>query len=328
MKQWINFREVKDSATMEHAMSRYAVQLKDAGPGIIRGRCPLPMHESDSATSFSVDIRRNIWACHSASCVAARAGRIGGNVLDFVALMEGCSIREAGILLQGVRVRSNLINAPTPPVQRSRRIAKNPPLAFRLKPLIEQHSYLVERGVDASLASHFGIGYFGGPGVLSGRIAIPIHNSSGQLVAYAGRAVDGSEPKYLFPAGFRKSAELFNLHRARATESDELIVVEGFFDCIRVHQAGFPNAVALMGCTITPQQVDHLCDYSLRVVLLLDGDPAGRHASPVISCKLEARGLSVKTLRLPEARQPDSMLLLDLQMLVDPAPDEKGRHRV
>ena len=182
--------------------------------------------------------------------------------------------------------------------------------------------------MDASLAAQFGIGYFGGPGILAGRIAIPIHNASGQLVAYAGRAVDGSEPKYLFPAGFRKSAELFNLHRVGATESDELIVVEGFFDCIRVHQAGFQNAVALMGCTITPQQVDHLCGYGLRVVLLLDGDSAGRRAASEISCKLEARGLSVKTLLLPEAQQPDSMLLLDLQRLLHPSPDEEGRHRV
>jgi CHC2-type zinc finger protein len=100
MKQWVNFRAVKNSVTMEQALARYSILLKAAGADIIRGRCPLPMHESKAAFSFSVDTRRNIWACHSESCVRSRGGRIGGNVLDFVASMEGCSIREAAVRLQ------------------------------------------------------------------------------------------------------------------------------------------------------------------------------------------------------------------------------------
>ena len=68
-----------------------------------------------------------------------------------------------------------------------------------------------------------------GPGLMSGRVVIPIHDERGRWVAYAGRAVDGRKPRYRFPAGFGKSQVLFNFHRAAATRSDTVLVVEGFF---------------------------------------------------------------------------------------------------
>jgi hypothetical protein len=70
------------------------------------------------------------------------------------------------------------------------------------------------------------------------------HDEHGFLVAYAGRSIDGTEPKYRFPARFRKSVVLFNLHRAVGC-GDSVIVVEGFFDAVNVHQAGLPCVVAL-----------------------------------------------------------------------------------
>jgi hypothetical protein len=120
---------------------------------------------------------------------------------------------------------------------------------------MEQHPYLISRGVDKATARWFGMGYRHSPGFLGGRIIIPIHNGAGKLVACAGRSDDSSEPKYLFPPGFRKSAELFNLHRAGSSPSRELILVEGLFDRVRVHQAGFSNIVALMGCAIGRRQI-------------------------------------------------------------------------
>jgi len=83
---------------------------------------------------------------------------------------------------------------------------------------------------------HICLGLYTGKGLLRGRIVIPIHNASGELIAYAGPAIDGQEPKYRFPAGFRKSLVLFNLHRAIATNGKTMIAVEGFFDTIAVHQ--------------------------------------------------------------------------------------------
>jgi DNA primase len=72
-------------------------------------------------------------------------------------------------------------------------------------------------------------------------------NSTGELVAYARRAVSDARPKYKLPVGFRKSLKVYNFHRAAIDGGDRVIVVEGYFDCLRVHQAGFPHLVALMG---------------------------------------------------------------------------------
>ena len=86
---------------------------------------------------------------------------------------------------------------------------------------------------------------------MTGRIAIPIHNESGELVAYCGRWTrepPEERPKYLLPSAFHKSQVIFNLHRAMENIGDkELIVVEGFFGLFHIWQAGFENAVALMG---------------------------------------------------------------------------------
>lgn len=82
---------------------------------------------------------------------------------------------------------------------------------------------------------------------MKGRLVIPIHNRAGDLVAYAGCSIDNSEPKYRFPRGFLKSPELFNLHWALTMGSRDVVVVEGYFDCVNVHQAGIPHVVAMKG---------------------------------------------------------------------------------
>src|SRR5262249_36803935 len=93
-----DFKYLKEHVSIEHVLSHYGVKLRPAGPGNLRGHCPLPTHTSRvSVASFSVNLSLNVWSCQSASCIAARAGQIGGNVLDLVAAMERCSIREAGI---------------------------------------------------------------------------------------------------------------------------------------------------------------------------------------------------------------------------------------
>jgi DNA primase len=93
----------------------------------------------------------------------------------------------------------------------------NVPLKFALKYLDLAHPYLVERGLTQGTIADFGLGYCQ-KGIMAGRIAIPIHNEHGELVAYAGR-VPGDPPegegKYKFPMGFHKSSVVYNLHRAK-----------------------------------------------------------------------------------------------------------------
>ena len=312
MSQWVDFRVLKQTVGIEQVLASYRVDLQRTGPHQWRGRCPLPTHGSErSRQSFSVDTSRNVWACHSVSCCAVRQGRVGGNVLDLVAWLEGCSIREAALRLQdrgrGWRARiqvgeQHLVSKGSAGSSRPDAL---PPLPFSLRRL-RWHPYLDQRAVHPSTAAWFGIGYYAGSGFLRHRIVFPIPDSEGRLVAYAGRSLDGSEPRYLFPPGFRKSQVVFNLHRVGREAAGCAIVVEGFFDCLRVHEAGYHNVVALMGVTLSEVQQQLLLERFGKLVLMLDGDEAGRRASQQLAARLREK-VSLSVVALPSGWQPDQL---------------------
>jgi hypothetical protein len=105
MSGWVDFRMLKQSISIEQVLGSYGVKLQRVGHHQLRGLCPLPTHDSQrSRQSFSVDTAKNVWACHSASCGKLRQGRVGGNVLDLVARLEGCSIRNAALRPPGAGV--------------------------------------------------------------------------------------------------------------------------------------------------------------------------------------------------------------------------------
>ena len=116
------------------------------------------------------------------------------------------------------------------------------------------HPYLSDRGISDKTAREFGVGFYEGPGLMRGRLVIPIHNAQGKLIAYRDRSLDQTSPRYRVPPGFAKSEVLFNMHRAAATEDSAVVVVEGFFNCMKVHQAGIPSVVALIGIVLYEPQ--------------------------------------------------------------------------
>jgi len=299
----VAFRAVKAALSLEAVLRRYQVPgLRQRGQQLV-GPCPL--HGGRREDSFRVSLEKNLFHCFA--CQA------GGTVLDFVAMVERCSLREAALRLQ--QWFGGGPPGPLGNVRVREKEGENPVLPFTLEPLDYSHPYLVARSICRATATEFGIGFYGGPGLLRGRVVIPIANARGQTVAYAGRAVDGRQPKYLLPAGFRKSQELFNLHRAVATGSRRVIVVEGYFDCLRVHQAGFPAVVALMGLSLSaaPEQV--LRQRFESLILLLDGDAAGRAASRALAGRLSAR-CSLTVVSLPYETQPDQLSLAAIQRLL------------
>jgi DNA primase len=84
---------------------------------------------------------------------------------------------------------------------------------------------------------------------------------------------------------------VFNLHRAiefAARQGGVAIVVEGFFDCLKVHQAGYGNVVALMGASLSDRQSELLHTYFRELVVMLDGDEAGRRASQLLAARWPA----------------------------------------
>ncbi|PYT21298.1 MAG: hypothetical protein DMG57_39055 [Acidobacteria bacterium] len=317
MQGWTDFGAVKQAVSLEAVLRHYQVPvLRKRGHQLV-GRCPI--HRGQRDDSFRASLSKNAFHCFA--CQAS------GNVLDFVAAMEKCSIRQAALRLQrwfslGAPGASTA-GRPLGPARRSVRKGElvrekeksNPPLPFALTGVDATHPYLIERGIDRATAVEFGVGWYAGPGLLSGRIVIPIANARGQTVAYAGRALDGGLPKYKLPAGFRKAWELFNLHRAASTRSQTVIVVEGYFDCLRVHQAGLPWVVALMGSSLSAEQENALRELFDRVILLLDGDATGRAASRTMAARLSKK-CWVAEVQVPDGAQPDQLSLVALQHLL------------
>ena len=188
----------------------------------------------------------------------------------------------------------------------------NKPLQFRLDKLQREHPYLIkERGLTLETIVDFGIG-FCAKGMMADRIAIPIQNPEGKVVAYAGRfpgePAEGT-PKYKLPQGFRKSLELFNLDRA-SKEPGPLVIVEGFFGCMKLHQHGCRKVVALMGSTMSAMQEKLIrlhTNGQSHVIVMLDEDEAGKAGREDIAVRL-AKFCFVKTHVFGEAgAQPDQL---------------------
>ena len=321
---WVSFEEIKQTVSLEMVINHYRIELRRVNAATLRGKCPLPMHGSDtSRASFTATLTKGVggvWACQSHSCINARGGKRGGNALDFVATMEQCSIRDAAGKLQEWFGTPSRGQQPVPTRNAAEKSAElvskkesvngegeNKPLTFTLQGIDPAHPYLTDRGITKETAEAFGVGFFSGRGSMSGRVVIPIHNERGELVAYAGRSIDGSEPRYKLPRGFHKSIELFNLHWAigESGVSSRVVVVEGFFDCMKVSQAGFP-CVALMGSSLSEAQEGLLARHFKNACIMLDGDEAGNRAMDELLVRL-GRRMWVWAAVLPGGTQPDQL---------------------
>ncbi len=316
MGGWVEFASIKQTVPLLRLLEQYQITgLRRSGKDHWRGVCPL--HGGEGRDAFHVNTARQLFHCFS--CGA------GGTVLDLVAALEHCDLREAARKL-AARWNVPETHSPGPAVQRGQATVTEKrevlrPLGFRLRGVDEQHPYLGGRGIVAATAAAFGIGFYAGPGLLSRRLVIPIHDETGQLIAYCGRSLDGTEPRYKFPPGFAKSQVVFNLHRAAAAGTATGIVVEGFFDTLKVHQAGFRSVVALMGAALYDRQRWLLTRQFRRLILMLDGDTAGRRASDTIAAQL-ARHCSVRVIQLAANIQPDQ---LSMQAIREILVEEGGK---
>jgi DNA primase len=311
--KFIGFDRLKAAINIEQVLQRYGLleQLKSHGD-TLSGPCPL--HGGHNPTTFRVSLSRQCWHCFG-KCNS------GGSIVDFVSRKERVGIREAGLLLQAWFTPGGgpLIPQVRPPI--APLPERNAVLGFTLPRLDASHPYLKQRGLNETTIREFGLGHCQ-HGTLTGWIAIPIHDARGQLVAYAGRwpgKPAPGEPKYRLPRGFRKSLELFNQHRtAQVDRTEPLVVVEGFFGCLRVWQAGHHRVVALMGSQLSARQEEqlvHLAGESGQLILLFDGDAAGRRGAAQANHQLCER-VSVSVAQLGDGQQPESLRDADLLTLI------------
>jgi DNA primase len=340
---FVDFKAIKAAITMEQVLGHYGLLAKFVKKGdSLNGPCPI--HKGENPTQFRVSLSKNIWNCFS-KCKG------GGNVLDFISRMEDVSIHSAALKAiewfhldvksvardsdhaeedQHSETRDKSSPAPKKPESRQPATedasALNKPLKFRLEKLERSHPYLVHRGFTVETVVDFGAG-FCAKGMMAGRIAIPIHNPDGEVVAYAGRLIDepnNDSPKYKLPPGFKKSLELFNIDRA-FKESPELplVIVEGFFDCMMLHQQGHRKTVALMGSTMSAAQEELIRKHThgnSRVIVMLDEDEAGQAARQDIAARLSPFCF-VKTHVFDESgMQPEHLSAQELRDIVGGLP--------
>ncbi|MGH7706562.1 MAG: DNA primase [Vulcanimicrobiaceae bacterium] len=175
---------------------------------------------------------------------------------------------------------------------------------------------LQREGIELELAAKAGLVKLGQRGYYDfyrGRLMIPTYATTGEVVAFGGRSLDGAEPKYLNTSTtpvYTKGRGLFALNVARraAAGTEALIVVEGYLDCIALHQAGFSNAVAALGTAFTPDQAAELRKYTENVYVCFDADSAGSSATAKSIDVLQAAGCSARIVALPPGDDPDSFI--------------------
>ena len=205
-------------------------------------------------------------------------------------------------------------------------------------------AYLIGRGLTRDTIVHFGIGYAAegwdgltnamrqqgytreellaahlvGEGARGGiydtfrnRAIFPIIDLRGNVIAFGGRNLGEKGPKYLNSSDtpvFKKSRNLFALNFAKGSPRKELILCEGYMDVVSLHQAGFTNAVATLGTALTEEQCRLIAQYTGEVLLSYDSDGPGQAATQRATGLLEAAGVKLKVLSIPDAKDPDEFI--------------------
>jgi DNA primase len=321
---------------------------------------PCPIHEGTSQDIFKVTLSKNCWFCHNSQCKCggnhldfvakmencnaheaalkldqwfnlglAGKAESAPQHRDSAPARSAPSTHEQPLQRRQQLPPSRTRSMPSPAAEAT--VSEEPPedaddnvpLSFKLENLKTDHAYFAERGLTPQTVELFGLG-FCGKGTMSGRIVIPIHNKDGELVGYCGRwpgKPPEDRPKYKLPNGFKKSAEVFNLDRASQEEKGlPLIVVEGFFDVMRLWQLGFHRVVSIMGSSLSVRQEAVLVAASegrSGIILMLDEDEAGRMGRDKALLRLASK-LFVRVVPLPqEGAQPDHLTEGELHALLD-----------
>lgn len=177
-------------------------------------------------------------------------------------------------------------------------------------------TWCADHGVDANALARAGIvqqreGHVFSP--FAHRLMFPIWDSIGNIIAFGGRSIDGTMPKYTNSpetALFSKRKTLYALPLAEPAIRKEgtAIVVEGYMDAIALHAAGFPQTVASLGTAFTEEQATLLKRSASRILLNFDSDEAGQRAARLALSTSDRTGLDVAVVRVAGAKDPDELL--------------------
>ena len=143
------------------------------------------------------------------------------------------------------------------------------------------------------------------------RVIFPIIDVKGNVIAFGGRVMDDSKPKYLNTSDtmvYKKSQGVFALNLAKKSGKDSLILCEGYMDVIALHQAGFANAVAGLGTALTSEQAQLLSRYASEIMIAYDADEAGQKAATRALGIFKNTPVKIKVLHLSGGKDPDEII--------------------
>ena len=345
-------QELKMRSPVQEVVGRY-VELKRAGRNLV-GRCPFHSEKTPSFTVFEDNF--HCFGCGAGGDVITFAMRIEN--LDYRDAVQFLADR-CGMTVPQDEIRYS--NAEKPKLVRERAFAMNKAAArifyenLVSEDGVEARKYLSDRGLSNATIKRFGLGFAknefydlynklsklgytkdeikenflcgisqksGNPfDMFRNRIMFPIIDTSGNVIAFGGRVMDDSKPKYLNSSDtvvFRKGKQLFALNYAKDVllgniQSDlvkpgEIILCEGYMDVIAMHQAGFTNAVATLGTAITPEHARLVSRYAKNAFLAYDSDEAGKKAADKAMTLLNEVGVDTKIIRMQNAKDPDEYI--------------------
>jgi DNA primase len=250
--------------------------------------CLCPFHHNTDSPAFAVSYSKGLYVCYNQSCNSS------GTVLDLVMKLTDRNNFEAMRFIS-----SNKLNEAEKLEEELKDLLDDKPefVEFPQKVQDKLHEDLVVNDINASQAyfktrkiyedawQHFGLGYSSGQQM----VTVPLHSPDGLLVGIIGRSADQGK-RFKNSPNLPRNKTMFNLHRAKR-EGGTIIVVESSFDAIRLWQAGFPNAVATLGGSISDTNINLLNKYSSTVIIMTDNDGAGRILGKTIAGKLKNKNV-------------------------------------
>ncbi len=333
---------LRDSNDIESVISGY-VDLRRRGRNLV-GLCPFHNEKTPSFTVYPETSSYFCFGCGAGGDVINFVRNIEN--LDYIEAVKLLADR-AGIKMPEDNYDDGIANLRRRVYEANREAARFYHEVLFTEQGKAQLEYLMRRGVSAKMIKHFGLGaapddwhalenhlrskgftrnelisanllrmsekngkkyYYD---AFRAKVMYPVIDLRGNVVAFGGRVLDNSKPKYINTSDtvvYKKSNELFALNFAKNGNDRKIILCEGYMDVIALHAAGFENAVAGLGTALTPEQVSLISRYADEVSLCYDSDEAGQKAVKAALALFSKTGVKVKVIRLQGGKDPDEII--------------------
>ncbi len=335
-------QELQDKVDIESVISS-SISLKRRGKTLV-GLCPFHNEKTPSFTVYPESNSFYCFGCGAGGDVISFVRRMEN--LDYieavkaVAQMAGVSMPEDGYDDTLSKQRLRLLNANREAARFYHECLMKPENRKAL-------DYFLKRGLDINTIRRFGLGYapddwrelinhLRAKGFTEqelvhanlarrsdkngranyydnfrNRVMFPIIDLRGNVIAFGGRVMDDSKPKYINTSDtlvYKKSNGVFGLNLAKNANDNKLILVEGYMDVIALHQAGFTNAIACLGTAFTNEQANLLSRYADEVIICYDNDGAGRTATARALSILNKTGLKLRVVQMSGGKDADEII--------------------